>query len=136
MFRISFMTDSIGDMITKIRNASTSKKELVVFPLSKKTLAIARALERAGFLEVIPEKSKKFYYKQIEAKLVYVGDTPRFKGARRISSISKRVYKKIKNTVPVKSGFGSLIMSTPKGILTEKEAKKENVGGEALFQIW
>ena len=128
-------TDSIADMIVRIKNATASKKDLVVFPLSKKTLAVAQILERTGFIELMPKKGKKVH-KQIEAKLVYVSGVPRFKGARRISSVSKRVYKKIKNVVSVKSGFGSLVLSTPKGLLTEKEARKENVGGEALFQIW
>ena len=129
------MTDPISDMIIRIKNAVASKCESVVFPLSKKTNAIAETLERLGYLEIIPKKAKKAN-KQIEAKIVFKGEQPRFKGASRVSIISKRVYKKIKNTVPVKSGFGSLILSTPKGILSEKEAKKENVGGEALFKIW
>ncbi|MEK7575282.1 MAG: 30S ribosomal protein S8 [Patescibacteria group bacterium] len=128
-------TDSIGDMIIRIKNAAASKKESVVFPRSKKTMAIAQVLERTGFIELFPKKGKKIH-KTIEAKLTYVAGAPRFKGAKRISSISKRVYQKIKNVVPVKSGFGNLILSTPKGVLTEKEARKENVGGEALFQIW
>ena len=122
-------------MIIRIKNAAASKKDLVVFPLSKKTLAVAQILERTGFIELLPKKGKKVH-KQIEAKLVYIAGLARFKGARRISSVSKRVYQKIKNVAPVKSGFGSLVLSTPKGLLTEKEARKENVGGEALFQIW
>lgn len=128
-------TDSIGDMIVRIRNAAATKKVDVVFPRSKKTVAIAEVLERTGFIEILPRKGKKVH-KQIEAKLVFVAGAPKFKGAKRISSISKRIYKKIKNVTPVKSGYGNLIMSTPKGVLTEKEARKENVGGEALFQIW
>ena len=128
-------TDSIGDMIVRIKNATASKKEHVVFPLSKKIMAVAVTLERLGYIEITPKKGKKIH-KNIEAKIIYKGDMPRFKGARLISSISKRVYQKIKNVIPVKSGFGNLIMSTPKGILSEKEARKENVGGEALFQIW
>lgn len=128
-------TDSIGDMINRIKNAASSKKVQVVFPLSKKVLAVAQALERVGYLDLISKKGKKTH-KQIEANLIYVSGQSKFKGARRISNVSKRVYKKIKNVSPVKSGFGSLIMSTPKGILTDKEARKENVGGEALFQIW
>src|SRR3989344_5783308 len=121
------MTDLIGDMIMRIRNAAASKKESVAFPLSKKTMAVAEALERVGYLEIVPKKGKKGH-KHIEAKLVLAGGVPRFKGARRISSISKRVYQKIKDVVPVKSNYGSLIISTPKGILSDKEAKKENVG--------
>lgn len=129
------MTDPIADMIIRIRNAAATKLPGVVFPLSKKTLAIAQVLEKEGYIEIISKKGKKTH-KQIEANLVYVSGNPKFKGARKISSVSKRVYQKIKNVSSVKSGYGSLIMSTPKGILTEKEAKKENVGGEALFQIW
>lgn len=129
------MIDSIADMIVRIKNVARSKKDRVVFPLSKKTLSVAEALERIGYIEIIAKKGKRVR-KQIEAKLVYAGESPRFKGASRVSNISKRVYQKIKNAVPVKSGFGSLIISTPLGILTEKEAKKENVGGEVLFQIW
>ncbi len=129
------MTDPIADMLIRIKNATASKKDSVAFPLSKKTLAVAQALERAGYLEVVPKKGKKVS-KSIEAKLIYIGSQPRFKGARRISNISKRIYQKIKNVTPVKSGFGNLLLSTPKGILTDKEARKENVGGEALFQIW
>ncbi len=122
-------------MIVRIRNASATNKSQVVFPLSKNILAVAQALERVGYLDLISKKGKKTH-RQIEANLVYVGGKPKFKGARRISNVSKRVYKKIKNVSPIKSGYGSLIMSTPKGILTDKEARKENVGGEALFQIW
>lgn len=128
-------TDSIADMIVRIKNASASKKTQVVFPLSKHVLAVAMTLERIGYLDLISKKGKKTH-RLIEANLVYVEGKPRFKGARRISNVSKRVYKKIKNVAPIKSGYGSLIMSTPKGILTDKEARKENVGGEALFQIW
>ena len=84
-------TDSIGDMIIRIKNAAATKKSSVSFLLSKKTLAVAEALERTGFIELLPKKGKKVY-KHIEAKLVYAGSAPRFKGARRVSSISKRVY--------------------------------------------
>ncbi len=128
-------TDSIADMLVRVKNATVSKKDVIVFPLTKKTLAVAQILERTGFIELLPKKGKKVH-KQIEAKLIYVAGVPRFKGARRVSNVSKRVYQKIKNVIPVKSSFGSLIMSTPKGLLTDKEARKENVGGEALFQIW
>lgn len=128
-------TDSIADMITRIKNAARSRKETVVFPHSKMAVAIAGALERVGYLEIFPKKGKKVF-KQIEAKLIYVEGSPKFKDARRISKPSKRVYRKIKDVSPVKSGFGHFIISTPKGILTDKEARKENVGGEALFQIW
>lgn len=129
------MTDSIGDMIVRIKNAARTHKEQVVFQHSKFVAAVVNVLERAGYLEALPKKSKKTA-KQIEAKLVYVGGNPRFNGAERLSKSSKRIYKGISEVATVKSGYGSLILSTPKGILTDKEARKENVGGEALFKIW
>ncbi|MSU55200.1 MAG: 30S ribosomal protein S8 [Candidatus Taylorbacteria bacterium] len=128
-------TDIIADMIVRIKNAALTNKEQVVFQHSKFVLAVLVALERAGYVEVLPKKGKKVT-KQIEAKLVLVDGSPRFKGARRLSKPSKRIYKKIDDVKPIKSGFGSLILSTPKGVLTDKEARKENVGGEALFLIW
>ncbi len=128
-------TDSIADLITRMKNAVRSGKETVVFPHSKMLVAISGALERAGFIEVFPKKGKKIH-KHIEVKLLYAGGKPKFRDARRVSKPSKRIYKKIKDVLPVKSGFGHFIMSTPKGVLTDKEARKENVGGEALFQVW
>lgn len=128
-------TDTIGDLIVRIGNAAKSGKAEVIFPHSKMMLAIAGALERAGYIEVLPRKGKKAHW-HIEAKIKYEKDSPKFNGAVRISKPSKRIFWKIKNVAPVKNGHGSLILSTPKGIMTDKEAKKENVGGEALFQIW
>ena len=128
-------TDKISDMIVNVKNAARSRKETVAFPLSKMMFAIADVLERSGFIEVVTKRSKKVV-KHIEAKLIYAGGIPVFKDAKRISKPSKRIYRKIKNVASVKSGFGHYVISTPKGILTDKEAKKLNVGGEALFQIW
>ena len=128
-------TDSIADMIVRIKNAALTRKEQVVFQHSKFTASVVSALERAGYIEALPKKSKKVM-KQIEAKLVYADGNPRFNGAQRLSKPSKRIYKGINEIMPIKSGHGSLIISTPKGVLTDKEARKENVGGEILFQIW
>jgi len=128
--------DLIADMIVRVKNAVATRKESVVFPYSKFAAAVVGVLERAGYLEVLPKKGKKVF-RQLEVRIVYLNNRmPKFNGARRISKLSKRVYSKIKDVTPVKSGHGSLILSTPKGILTDKEARKENVGGEALFQIW
>ena len=127
--------DAIGDMIIRIKNAAAAGKETLVFSHTKITAAVATVLERIGYIEVLPKKGKKIH-RQIEAKLVFVAGVPKFKDAKRISKTSKRVYRKIKNVAPVKSGFGHFILSTPKGILTDSEARKEHVGGEALFKIW
>lgn len=127
--------DLIADMIVRIKNAAATRKETVLFPHSKFSAAVVDVLGRIGYLETLPKKGKK-NSKHLEAKILYVNNLPKFQGARRISKLSKRVYQKAKDVVSVKSGYGSLILSTPKGLLTDKEARKENVGGEALFQIW
>ena len=128
-------TDTISDLLVRISTAGHARLEQVVLPNSKLIASIVTALERHGYVEVLPKKGKKAH-RQIEINLRYDGKTPRVKGVCRISKSSKRVYYKSKNIMPVKSGYGSLILSTPKGILTDTEARKENVGGEALFQIW
>ena len=129
------MTDSIADMITRLKSGAKSRKETVSFPNSKLVGAILVALERVGYVEVISKKSKKIS-KNLEAKIAYIGAEPKFKDAKRISKPSKRIYRGFKKIQPVKSGFGHLIISTPNGILTDMEARKQRVGGETLFKIW
>ncbi len=127
--------DPIADMIVRIKNASDSKKESVVFPYSKLKVAILDVLQKEGFIKSFGKKGKKIA-KFIEVGLVYNDGTPKIMGVERVSKTSKRVYQKSKEINKVKSGLGSLILSTPKGIMTDKQAKVENVGGEALFKIW
>lgn len=130
------MTDPIGDMIIRLKNASLSKKETASFPYSKLKVAILEVLEKNGFIKSFGKKGKKVV-KFIEVTLAYdESGYPKINGVERVSKASKRVYQKSKEIRKVKSGFGSLIMSTPKGIMTDKMAKEAKVGGEALFKIW
>ncbi|MES2213505.1 MAG: 30S ribosomal protein S8 [Patescibacteria group bacterium] len=129
------MHDPIGDMIIRIKNASDSRKESVVFPHSKLKLAILDTLLKEGYVKSFGKKGKKVA-KFIEVVLVYVDGAPRITGVERVSKTSKRIYTKSQEIRSVKSGMGSLILSTPQGIMTDKAAKKANVGGEALFKIW
>ena len=84
------MTDSIADMITRLKSGAKSRKETVLFPNSKLVGAILVALERVGYVEVISKKGKKIC-KNLEAKITYVGAEPKFKDANRISKPSKRI---------------------------------------------
>ena len=127
--------DPIADMLTRIKNASDSKKESVVLPHSKLKLAILEVLFKENFIKSFGKKGRKAV-KFIEVGLIYDNDGPKISGVERVSKTSKRIYQKAKDIRKVKSGFGSLILSTPKGIMTEKSAKVANVGGEALFKIW
>lgn len=129
------VTDSIGDLIIRLKNGSKAAKPSVLVPYSNLSLAIAEALEKHGFVKGIAKKGKKSV-KSIEIALVYEGNRPKVEGVKRISRPSKRVYKKVNEIHAVRNGFGRLILSTPKGILTDMEARKEGVGGEALFEIW
>ena len=129
------MHDPISDMIVRIKNASDSKKESVVFPHSKLKLAIADVLQKGGFIKSFSKKGKKIA-KWIEVVLIYEDGMPKISGVSRVSKSSKRVYNKAKDIKKVKSGFGALVLSTPKGIMTDKQAKESGIGGEALFKIW
>ena len=129
------MHDPIADMIVQIKNASDSKKKSVIFPYSKLKLAILDALLKEGFIKSFGKKGKKVA-KFIEVVLVYEDGEAKIQGIERVSKSSKRIYQKAQDIRKVKSGFGALLLSTPKGIMTDKKAKEANVGGEALFKIW
>ena len=129
------MHDPIADMIVRLKNASDSKKESVVFPQSKIKLAILDVLMKEGFIKSFGKKGKKVA-KFIEVGLSYDANGLKITGVERVSKTSKRVYSKSKEIKKVKNGYGALILSTPKGIMTDKAAKEAHVGGEALFKIW
>jgi small subunit ribosomal protein S8 len=129
------VTDPIADMLAQIRNAGGAKKESIVLPYSKLRFAVASVLLKHGYIKSIVKKGKKVV-KTMEFGLVYDGDKPHVAGTKRISKSSCRVYTAAKDIKPVRHGYGLLILSTPKGILTGNEAKKMKVGGEALFKIW
>ena len=128
------VTDIIGDFIIRIKNANLANKETVSMYSSKNKIAIADALARTGYIKSF---SKNSTGKMIEIVLNYKSDkTPKIQGVQRVSKLSRRVYKKSSEIKPFKNGFGTTIFSTPAGILSNKEAVKQKVGGEVLFKIW
>lgn len=129
------VTDPISDFITRITNASAARKAVVTIPYSQLKEAIAHSLEKSGFVKSVAKKGKKII-KTLDIELVYLGDEPRVHGAERISKPSRRIYQRARDIRSFKSGFGAYIFSTPKGILSDVEAKKLKVGGEVLFKIW
>lgn len=130
------VTDPIADMLAQIRNAGNARKESLVLPYSKLRFAVASVLLKNGYIKSIVKKGKKVV-KTMEIGLAYdtVGK-PHVVGTKRISKCSCRVYVGAKDIKPVRHGYGHLILSTPKGILTGGEARKMKIGGEALFKIW
>jgi small subunit ribosomal protein S8 len=130
------VTDPIADMLAQIRNAGSARKESLVLPYSKLRFAVASVLLKNGYLSSVTKKGKKIV-RTMELGLVYSSDnTPRVTGTKRISKSSCRVYIAAKDIKPVRHGYGHLMLSTPKGILTGGEARKMKVGGEVLFKIW
>lgn len=127
--------DPISNMIIMMKNGSLAGKEVVSFPYSKMKEAICQCLEKEGYINKVSKKVKG-NFPVLEVKLIYVDKKPRISEAERISKQSRRVYFKMKDIHGVKSGSGLLVLSTPKGILSGKDARKEQVGGEALFKIW
>jgi small subunit ribosomal protein S8 len=121
--------DSISNMIIIMKNGSLAGLEFVTFPYSKMKLAIGECLKKEGYLSEVSKKVKKGV-PVLEVGLVYVDKKPK------ISKQSRRVYFGMKDIHSVRNGSGLLVLSTPKGILSGKEARKEQVGGEALFRVW
>jgi len=127
--------DPVADMLTKIRNAQAVGKKTTSFPSSSFKYNIAKVLEKEGFIEYAKKRGKKI--KKILVKLKYKENKkPRINEIKKISKPGRRVYLKSKEVYSPKSGYGLLILSTPKGILTSKEARKEKAGGEVLCEIW
>ena len=130
------VSDPIGDLIIRLTNAGAIKKPSVSIPFSNFKMAIAEKLAAVGYVKSIEKKGKKVK-KTLDIVLSYDADGKhKIQGVKRISKPGRRMYKSVLDIVPVRYGFGALILSTPKGIMTDKEAKKEKVGGEALFEIW
>lgn len=127
--------DSISNMIIMLKNASLAGKESVIFPYSKMKNAIVECLKKEGYVDQVSKKTRKDF-PVLEVKLVYIEKKPKISEVERISKQSRRVYFGMKDIHSVRNGSGLLVLSTPKGILSGKEARKEQVGGEALFRIW
>lgn len=118
-----------------MKNGSFAGKESVFLPYSKMKNAIAECLKKEGYISNISKKIKKDQ-PMLEIELIYVDKKPKITEVERISKQSRRVYFGMKDIHSIRSGSGLLVLSTPKGILSGKEARKEQVGGEALFKIW
>lgn len=129
------ITDPIADMLTRIRNANNAKHETVDVPASKLKLAIAKILVEEGYI-----KSYQFVENGnqgvIKITLKYLGKEKVITGLRRVSKPGLRVYVSSDELPKVLRGLGIAIISTSKGVMTDKNARKEHVGGEVLAFVW
>ncbi len=129
------MTDPVADMMTRIQNAGAARKETALLSYSKLKLAIANVLLKEGYISSINKKGKK-EHKYIEVGIAYNKGKPKINKASRVSKLSRRMYTGFRDIKPIRQGYGDLILSTPKGVVTGKEARKLKIGGEVLFKIW
>jgi small subunit ribosomal protein S8 len=130
------VTDSIADMLTRIRNASAAKHDTVEIPASNVKKAIAQILLDEGYIKsfTVTEDNKQG---MIKITLKYgSGKMPVINGLRRVSKPGLRIYTSCEDMPKVLKGLGTAIISTSKGVMTDKQAKKNGVGGEVLAFIW
>ena len=129
------LTDPIADMLTRIRNGNIAKHSEVKIPFSKIKESMASILKNEGYIanyEIKEEGTKK----DIAVTLKYMDGETVIKGLKRISKPGRRVYTSVENLPKVFGGLGIAIVSTPKGVITDKECRKHNVGGEVLCYVW
>ena len=130
------VTDSISNLIIHLKNSNNAGVPTATITFSKMKFEVLKLLEKEGFIGKIKEIGKKDTQRALEVELLYADKKPVIQGVKRLSRFSRRVYKKAKEIVPVKNGYGILVITTPKGIMTGKDAKAANLGGEILFNIW
>lgn len=131
--------DKVSNLIIKLKNASKAKLATVSFPYTKFSQSILETLKKDGFVKDFSVKSKKGLkaFGTLEIEVAYEEDgSPKIQDVKRVSKLSKRVYVKAGDVKPLRSGYGLTVFSTPKGVMSDKEAKAEHVGGEELFRIW
>lgn len=125
------MSDPIADALTRIKNGYMAGLETVVIKYSKIVVAILKLLLKEGYLSDVKHKNN-----EILVSLKYISRRSALTDIKRVSRPSLRVYKGAKDLPKVLGGRGCAIISTPKGIMTEKEAKKQKVGGEVIALVW
>ena len=133
------ITDPIADMFMRIRNGGAAGKKAVYIPYSDVKMRIANVLMKEGYLASVSRKVLKGRITQrvIEVGVVYdPTNEPHVRGMERVSRPSRRMYVGAKDLRPVNQGHGIMILSTPKGILTGREAHREHVGGEIIGKVW
>ena len=137
--------DTISNMIIQIKNAGSAGRDRALVPYSKLKHSIAVVLKKESFIkdvEIITKKPARPNgrsgggKKMLAVSLFVENRVPKIKGVERISKPSKRIYKKFSDIRSIKNGYGALILSTSRGVMSGREAKKASLGGEALFTIW
>ena len=131
------MTDPISDMLTRIRNANAAMKDEVVMPSSKQKIALSEILKREGYISNFDVLDSSGPSKQLKIGLKYSDDRQRtISGIKRVSTPGLRVYRAATEVPRVLGGLGVAVLSTSQGLMTDREARQRNVGGEVMCFVW
>jgi len=125
------LSDPIADMLTRIRNGYLAKKKKVIVPFSVLKERLAKILAREGFLKEVKREER-----ELVLQLKYQGGQPAVRKIKRISKPGRRIYKKVRDLKSIQSGLGISIISSPRGLITDKEARKKHLGGEVICEVW
>jgi len=130
------MTDPLGDMLTRIRNGQRARKDSISSPASRLRSNVLDVLKREGYIRDYEQREVRPGIAEVDIQLKYHEGEPVIREISRVSTPGRRVYSKIKDLQRVYNGLGIAILSTPRGVLSDSEARDMNVGGEVLCQVF
>ncbi len=130
------INDHLSDMVTRIKNASAMHKKTVSMPHTKVLEAVAKVLVEEKYLAKLAVEGDKATEKKLVLTLSYKGDSPAISTIKRISKPGVRIYRPLHEFKPVLSGLGKAILSTSKGVMSDRQALLSKVGGEVLLELW
>ena len=130
------MTDPIADMLTRIRNGQQARKDSVLTPASKLRSRVLDVLQREGYIRGYGDSADAGPGASIRIDLKYFEGQPAIQHVARVSKPGRRVYSGAQDLPRIRNGLGIVIVSTPKGVLSDAEAREQNVGGEVLCQVF
>jgi small subunit ribosomal protein S8 len=130
------MSDPLGDMLTRIRNGQAAHKPVVQSPASKIRANVLEVLQREGYIRGYKQEASEAGFPELKIELKYVDGEPVIREITRISKPGRRVYSRIADLPRVYNGLGISILSTPRGVMSDNEARAANVGGEILCRVF
>ncbi len=132
------VTDPISDMLTRIRNANVAMRDEVVMPSSKQKIALAEILKKEGYIgDFAVGEGETIAHKSLKIQMKYSDDRRRtILGIKRVSTPGLRIYRRATDVPRVLGGLGVAVLSTSYGLMTDREARKRNIGGEVMCYVW
>jgi small subunit ribosomal protein S8 len=130
------MTDPLGDMLTRIRNAQRAHKSIVAAPASRARANVLEVLKREGYIRGFTREDVRPGVAEFKIELKYVDGEPVIREISRISKPGRRIYSKVTDLPRIYNGLGIAILSTPRGVMSDNEARAANVGGEIICRVF